>query len=97
MKYYARIISYSAIAKINNRGVDLAIEGRFPEAEILFKEVSGENNAQGAACNNLGIIYEIFYDREMAFKMYSRACMLQPDNDKFRSNFLTFIDSSKVK
>jgi len=94
-KYLARIKFSSPAAEINNRAVELSLEGRFKEAEILFKDLIGEERATAAVCNNLGVIYEIFGKKELAFAMYSRACILESGNSYFRSNLLSFEDSSE--
>ncbi len=92
-RYFARILSFSPAAKINNRGVEFAVSGRFREAEVLFNEVlrEGENTA---SLNNLGIIYEIFQNRKKAFSMYSKACIMEPDNENFRANLFSFLESN---
>jgi tetratricopeptide (TPR) repeat protein len=94
-KYFVFIRSSSAIARINNRGVDLALKGKFHDAEALFRESLREDSDQPAVYNNLGIIYEIFRLRKKAFDMYSRACIKEPDNSYFRDNFLSFINPQK--
>lgn len=91
-KYFVFIRSSSPIAKINNRGVDLALQGRFYDAESLFKESIREDSDQSAVYNNLGIIYEIFKMRKKAFEMYSEACIKEPGNSYFRNNFLSFVN-----
>jgi Tfp pilus assembly protein PilF len=94
-KYFAIIRSSSAIARINNRGVDLALKGNFHDAESLFRESLREDSDQPAVYNNLGIIYEIFRLRKKAFEMYSKACIKEPDNRYFRNNFLSFVNPQK--
>ncbi len=95
LKYFVYIRSSSPIAGINNRGVDLALEGRFHDAESLFRESIREESDQAAVYNNLGIIYEIFRLRKKAFDMYSQACIKEPDNSYFRNNFLSFVNPQK--
>ncbi len=90
---FARIISFSPVAKINNRGVVKALAGKFREAEILFLE-SARDEKNPAVLNNLGIIYELFMDRKKAFTFYSQACIIDPDNDSFRANLLLFLESN---
>jgi tetratricopeptide (TPR) repeat protein len=94
-KYLAVSFSSTPAAKINNRGVEYALSGKFKEAETLFKEVLREDDRFGAAYNNIGIIYEAFGYGDEAFKMYSRACMLEPDNTHFRENLLYLTDEKK--
>ena len=89
-KYFALSHSFSALDRINNKGVEYSLDGRFKEAAILFREVLKENENYGAALNNLGIIYELFGHYKSAFTMYSRACLLEPGNRYFRRNFLFF-------
>jgi tetratricopeptide (TPR) repeat protein len=96
-KYFAVSYSLSPISKVNNKGVEYALAGRFKEAALLFNEVIKENGNFGAAYNNLGIIYEIFSHHEEAFEMYSRACLLEPDNDYFQRNFLYKYEYVKEK
>jgi tetratricopeptide (TPR) repeat protein len=90
-KYLARVSSGGAAARINNRGVALAEKGQFKEAAILFEELLRENNNAVTALNNLGVLYEISGNREKAFALYSRACLMEPDNEYFRHNFLYMV------
>ena len=92
-KYYAGVMSISPVSELINRGVELAESGKFREAEIMFKEALNENREFWAAYNNLGIIYEISGMNDRAFDMYLTACMNEPDNELFRMNFQTFVDS----
>lgn len=87
-KYLAVISGSSLVAVVNKRGVDYIIEGRFKEAVILFKDILKDNSSCGAVWNNLGVVYELFGMNKKAFEMYSRACILEPDNSYFRKNFL---------
>ncbi len=91
-KVFARELAPSPAAAINNRAVDLAVEGRYGQAEILFREVLAEDGSDPAAYNNLGIICELNGSRDEAFRMYLEACRLMPGNDAFRGNFLNFAD-----
>lgn len=92
-KQFCRILSWSPRAEINNSAVELALEGKLPEAEILFRDVIEDDPNEAAAHNNLGIIYEIAGDMKAAFDMYSRACILDPGNVVFRQNFMTCIEA----
>ncbi len=94
-KYFAYIRSTSPLARINNRGVDLALKGKFLDAESLFRESIQEDGGQPAVFNNLGIIYEVFRLREKAFDMYTQACIKEPGNSYFRNNFLSFVNPRK--
>lgn len=87
-KYFAFSCSPSPAAKINNRGVRLALEGEFEEAQVLFVEAFKEDNKMSAAINNLGIVYDIFGLKAEAFNCYSKACCLEPENKYFKNNFL---------
>lgn len=88
-RVFARRCSSAPAAVINNRAVDLAREGRYGQAEILFREVLAEE-PDPAAYNNLGVICELAGNRDEAFTMYREACRLEPYNETFRANFLTF-------
>ncbi len=87
-KVLARKSGLSPVAAINNWGVDLAIEGRYGQAEILFREVLAEDALEPAARNNLAVVYEITGNRDGAFRMYLEACRIAPDNVVFRNNFI---------
>ena len=93
-KYLAEMLRGPA-GRVNNRGVELALAGKFSEAEVLFRDVISDMPGEAAAYNNLGVIYEISGLRDRAFEMYSDACMRDPGNGYFRHNFLTFADSRK--
>jgi tetratricopeptide (TPR) repeat protein len=84
----------SPVASINDRGVGLAEQGRYGEAEILFREVLAEDPGANAAFNNLGVICELAGRRDEAFRHYSTACLGEPNNTVFRNNFRSFTDSS---
>ena len=88
----ARIWAPSPVALINNRAVDLALTGRYGEAEILFRETIAESVRDGAPFNNLGVMCELGGNRDEAFRMYLEACRLEPDNAVFRENFSDFVD-----
>lgn len=91
-RFLARICPPSPVATINNMAVDLAQEGRYFEAEILFTEAVAEDARLAAGYNNLGVICELNADRHGAFAMYTKACLLAPDNRRFKYNFMTFAD-----
>ena len=92
IKFFARIRSSSPVSVINNHAVDLSIQERYNEAEILFKEVIAEDSKSAAGYNNLGVIYEFLGNSEEAFRMYTKACLLEPENTEFRKNLMTFTD-----
>ncbi len=96
-KYFAISHTFSQLDRINNKGVEYCLKGRFREATILFQEVLKEDENFSAALNNLGIIYELFGHDSKAFNMYSRACLLEPGNKYFRKNFLYFKRLHTVK
>ncbi|MDY6935498.1 MAG: hypothetical protein SVZ03_14890 [Spirochaetota bacterium] len=89
-RYFAKSVSFSPIARINNRGVEYAMSGYFGKALILFNESINEYKSYPPAYNNLGIIYELFGHRQEAYKMYSKACLLEPENEYFKKNFIFF-------
>jgi tetratricopeptide (TPR) repeat protein len=91
-RYYTKYFSFSPLANINNLGVDYALMGMYPEAETLFTEVIKEDNNDPSALNNLGIIYEL-NNNNKAFNMYSKACLVDSDNEFYRLNFLHFCDN----
>jgi tetratricopeptide (TPR) repeat protein len=92
IKFFARIRSSSPVSVINNRAVDLSVQERYNEAEILLKEVIAEDSKSAAGYNNLGVIYELLENSEEAFRMYTKACQLEPENAEFRENLMTFTD-----
>jgi len=89
---FARIICCSSSAELNNKGVDLSLEGKFPEAIALFNKARETDANEGALYNNLGIILDLTGKKSEAFDMYSKACIIDPGNAIFRNNFLTFVD-----
>lgn len=88
VKYFAVTRSTSPAAVINRKGVEHALQGRFNEARNLFLEALKEDPNMAAAYNNLGIVYEVFGRKDESSAMYSRACLIEPDNTRFRKNFL---------
>ncbi len=91
-RYFADTNSCLPVAEINNKGVEYALKGMYAEAEILFNEAVREDGKFSSAYNNLGVIHELGNSREAAFAMYSKACLLDPENKYFRWNFLYFCD-----
>ena len=92
-RYFADMASVSVLAEINNKGIECALTGRYLEAEILFYEVLKEDADCPYACNNLGLIHELNNNKDKAFSMYSKACLLEPENKYYRWNFSGFCDS----
>ncbi|HSV97858.1 MAG TPA: hypothetical protein VLM75_13130 [Spirochaetota bacterium] len=88
IKRFADVRSSSPAAVINRKGIEHALEGRFNEARNLFLEAIKEDDSMAAPYNNLGIVYEVFGRKEESFDMYSRACLLESNNDYFRKNLL---------
>jgi Flp pilus assembly protein TadD len=93
-KYFIEVRFPSPAEKINNMGVEAAAAGLFPEARNLFLEALTEMPESAAPRNNLGVIYELFGDREKAFAMYSEAFMLDPGSSIVRGNYLSFEETS---
>jgi len=87
-KYFAKAYNFSPVAQINNRGVECALKGMFKESEILFREAIKEDQKFAIAYNNLAIILELFGFRKEAFSMYTKAALLDPENEYFRKNYL---------
>lgn len=91
-------IKYLAM-KCGDKNLDLILKQSYQEiinnnyhsAAILLKDASGVWN-NGAAENNLAVIYEITGEKNLAFKMYTKALLLSPENEKFKMNFLSFIN-----
>ncbi len=88
VKLFADVRSSSPAAVINRKGIGHALDGRFNEARNLFLEAIKEDDSMAAAYNNLGIVYEVFGRRDESFAMYSKACLLEPDNGNFKKNLL---------
>ena len=85
-KYFCLAMSFSAPAAVNNKAVELAQKGEFSAASVLLKKIMDEKEIEAAACNNLGLINELNGRPEDAAVMYSRACMLEPNNVFFAKN-----------
>jgi tetratricopeptide (TPR) repeat protein len=87
-RYYAVLPGCSAAAKINRKAVQLAVDGKFGEARMLFSQLIEEFPDEAAGYNNLGLVHEVSGHREKAFTLLSKACILDPENYYFRKNFL---------
>lgn len=94
-KYLARLFPETPAAAINNRAVDCLLAGRTEEAAVLLAEAFAEG-AGAAAANNLGVTSEMLGDRAAAFRMYLTACMLEPNNERFRRNLISF-EGSRIE
>ena len=82
------VYGFSPVYEINNRAVEMIEQGKFPSAEALLLQIVNEKKPLAAAINNLGVVREIAGDSAQAWESYSRACILDPDNEYFRSNML---------
>lgn len=91
-KFLARVYRFSGTGDINNRGVDLALQGNFDGAAACFMEVLAGGTLEAAASNNLGVVYDVTGRRDEAFAMYAKACLMEDDNEYFRMNFLSLVD-----
>ncbi len=87
IRHLAKINALTPASKINNRGVELALKGSYPEAEMLFRELARLDGADGAVYNNLGVVCELQGNRKKAVELYGKACVLEQGNRRFRSNF----------
>lgn len=96
-KFFVRMSSLSPVAVINNWAVELSAQGRFGEAEFLFREALAEDAGDAALYNNLGVICEVAGNRNEAFRMYDAACRLMPQNHVFRQNLASFADYRQGK
>jgi tetratricopeptide (TPR) repeat protein len=96
-KFLARMRFSSPVALINDRGVDLSLQERHAEAEILFKEVIAEDLRSGAGYNNLGVIHEFRDNLDEALRMYKAACSLEPGNRYFRDNLDSLVVFMRIK
>lgn len=78
----------------NNKGVQLALGGKWPDALIKFKKCSKSTNKTiKAMChNNLGVTYELRGMSREAEVEYSRAILIEPENEVFRKHFRDMID-----
>ncbi|MCL2025281.1 MAG: hypothetical protein FWG92_00545 [Leptospirales bacterium] len=84
-KYFCLVMSFSPSAAVNNKAVELAQKEEFTAASILLKTIMNEKETEAAAYNNLGIISELSGTGNAA-AMYSRACLLEPNNIFFAKN-----------
>lgn len=92
-KYYKTIFiveinSNSVAAKINNKAIEHGLNREYSEAHALFKHALKEKEHIAFIYNNIGVTYELAKEYKKAFKMYSKACLLEPENEYFRNNFL---------
>lgn len=96
--HHYHIIKYLAIkshdknlTEILKRSSDEFEKGNHYSAAILLNDASEIWN-NGAAENNLAVIYELTGEKDLAFNMYTKALLREPENRKFRHNFLSFIN-----
>ncbi len=93
IRYLALLHALNPIATINNRGVDLALEGNNSAAELLFREAVRADAENAALYNNLGVVCEGLDKRGEAVALYGKACILKPGNRRYRMNFLRYADA----
>jgi tetratricopeptide (TPR) repeat protein len=95
--HYSRI-KYLSV-KYGDKNLDLILQRSYKEiknknyhsAAILLQDAA-EIWQNGAAENNLAVIYELTGKKNLAFEMYTKALLLSPDNKIFKKNFLSFIN-----
>jgi tetratricopeptide (TPR) repeat protein len=85
-RYVAFIGRSSASSRINDHAARLILEGKFPQAEALLKNVLADDPKCPQACNNLGIVYESSGNYAKAFEFYSRAALIDPDEEYYQIN-----------
>lgn len=98
-KYFVTLKDSLPVSKLNDKAVEYATNHEYSEAVFLFTYALREKLYMAEIYNNLGVTYELSGEKALAFKMYSRACLLKPENSFFRSNFLslTFVEQPKIK
>jgi tetratricopeptide (TPR) repeat protein len=75
-------------AQINNKSVELIIEGNYTGAISLLERVSTPSN--GIIVNNLAAAYAASGQRDTAKQLYLEACQKDPQNKYFQHNFNSF-------
>ncbi len=91
-RFFKIISGSSPIASLNNKAVENGLQRNYNEAKILFEQIINEDPDIAAVNNNLGLIYEFLGNKERALDLYNRACVLEPDNEYFKDNFLNCED-----
>jgi len=85
-RYVAFMGGASSTAQINDRAAHLILEGKFSQAEALLQNVISDDPKCSQACNNLGVVYESAGNQPKAFDFYSRAVILDSDEEHYRLN-----------
>jgi len=93
-KYLVTGNGFNPQSDIIRKGVEETLKWNYIEAEILFMQVR-DNITDGSVENNLAVIYELTKRKKDAHIMYMNALIKSPDNLKFRSNLLSFINHNK--
>jgi len=93
-RYLSKGKGFTPESEILNEGIKELLKGNYFEAEILFKDIQ-ENITDGTVENNLAVIYELTKRDKDSMEMYYRALFKSPENNKFRSNLLSFINHTK--
>ena len=79
------------LTEILKRSSEEFSRGNHYSAAILLNDAS-EIWCNGAAENNLAVIYELTGEKDLAFNMYTKALLREPENRVFMHNFLNFIN-----
>ncbi len=73
--------------ELNRRGIQLANEGKYAEAIILFQEaIAIDDRKSSTSWHNLGFIYELAGDRQKAYQAYTAALDRNPSLVQTRAN-----------
>ncbi len=89
-RYYVTMGGGRPLARLNNYAVDLALQERYYEAEILLHEALEEDHAEPALHNNLGVVCELSGKLEEASAHYMRASLRAGGDLRIRANYLRF-------
>jgi len=92
-RYFKGKDSPGTSGKILKRGILEAEQGNYREAEFLFSETV-KLLSDGTPQNNLAVVYEASGRYGEAFRMYSRAIFIDPEEQIFRSNFILFLNQN---
>lgn len=90
-RYLSGLDNPDPAGRVLLKGAEEAIGKNYAEAEVLFTEAA-KLVSDGSAENNLAVVFEASGRYDEAFRMYTNALLVSPDNNKFRSNFLYFLN-----
>jgi Flp pilus assembly protein TadD len=89
IKYLVRLPGAAPSAVINNRALELCLDGKLSEAQLLLLQIPENDSLYSAVCNNLGVVAECLGNSVNARNRYIQAAVMDPSCGVYLGNLRT--------